>query len=392
MFSQKKVSNIIFLMFFTLFLFLISGCTYKSTVAIDSSNEDKTFKGLNKIFSESEDIVIYHIHGMGRHHSKEDSIVSFYNKVATQMGFDKLSNECFKLKENDFNYGNMTIFNSKNKNSRNFKVVSLSWSDITLPKQLSLNNDSNPYLERVAYANKKIKMFMNDGFGDAILYLNPNYKEAVHTSIRLGIEKACIEDTKLCNPKNVIVSSSLGSKMLFDVLDENYVMKEAKYKDFFPQIAQIFMTSNQIPLIDLFSTDISIKHSKGEKDLIISQNLNTEKANSNESTKTLYKIENIINKYSSKNKKLPIIAFSDPNDALSYYIPYTGKCDRTTNVKNCVETMSFTNVTVSYANWWWFGILANPVLAHGGFMKSDIGADALINGSDNLEFKNYKRN
>ena len=233
---------------------------------------------------------------------------------------------------------------------------------------------------------------MNDGFGDAILYLNPNYKEAVHTSIRLGIERACREDKELCNPKNVIVSSSLGSKMLFDVLDENYVMKGVNYKDFFPQIAQIFMTSNQIPLIDLFSTKISIKHLKGEKDFIISQNLNTEKANSDENTKTLYKIENIINKYSSKNKKLPIIAFSDPNDALSYYIPYTGKCDRTTNVENCVETMSFTNVTVSYVNWWWFGILANPVFAHGGFMKSDIGADALINGSDNLEFKNYKRN
>lgn len=385
MFIKNKSSKIIYLIYFVIFSFLLSGCTYKSTVAIDSSNNNKTFKGLKNIFSESEDIVIYHIHGMGRHTSNEKEIVSFYNKIAQEMGFNKLSNDYHLLVKNNAYYGNMSIIKYSNETSRKIKIVSLSWSDITLPKELDLLDESNPYKNRIAYINNKLKIFMNDGFGDAILYLNPIYKKTVHTSIRLGIEKACSEDKKLCNPKNVIVSSSLGSKMLFDVLDENLEMKSVKYKDFFPKIEQVFMTSNQIPLIDLFTTDVYLKSKDKNKYLKISQNTNNKSVNSNSqisNNKVLIEIQNTVNKYNLE-KSLPIIAFTDPNDALSYFIPKT-------HVTN--ENMTFTNVTLSYANWWWLGILANPALAHGGFMKSDIGIEAIINGSDNLQFKLYERN
>lgn len=385
MYTKLRLSKVNYFITFVLFSFLLSGCTYKSTVAIDSSSKNKTFKGLNEIFLDSEDIVIYHIHGMGSHTSNEKNIVSFYNNIATKMGFDEQSNKYYLLVKDNFHYGNMSIFKYVNNSSRKLKVVSLSWSDIMLPKELDLQDESNPYKKRIAYINKKLKKFMNDGFGDAILYLNPIYKKIAHDSIRLGIEKACIEDKKLCNPKNVIISSSLGSKMLFDVLDENLEMKSDKYKEFFPKIEQVFMTSNQIPLIDLVSTDLYLKSIEDNKYLKISQNTSNNKnvsaISKMSNNKILFEIQNTINKY-NLNKSLPIIAFSDPNDALSYFIPYSSK----TNKK-----MTFTNVTLSYAKLWWLGILANPAKAHGGFMKTDIGVETLINGSVNLSFKEYER-
>jgi hypothetical protein len=385
MFTKNKISNIIYVMSVVILSFLLSGCTYKSTVAIDSNIKNKSFKGLNNIFLESEDIVIYHIHGMGNHTSSEKDIVSFYNKIAEKLDFKILSNDGFLLEKDNYYYGNISIFKYRNKNSRQIKVISLSWSDITLPKELDLSNDSNPYKNRIAYINKGMKKFMNEGFGDAILYLNPIYKKTVHTSIQLGIEKACIEDEKLCNPKNVIVSSSLGSKMLFDVLDENLEMKSTKYKEFFPKIEQVFMTSNQIPLLNLVNTDLYLKNKDDDKYLKISNNTNNISVNTLSQingNKVLTEIQDTVNKYNS-NKRLSIITFSDPNDALSYYLPLTDEPS---------EKIIFTNVTLSYANWWLLGVLANPMLAHGGFMKSDLGIDVMINGSDNLNLKEYERN
>ena len=411
MFFGTTFRKVMTFMTITLLVIFFTAFSYKNTVTIDKEDgKYKTFLGLNDIFLESEDIVVYHIHGMGKHRSNEKEITSFYDKTAIQLGFEKQQNlDLYEtLYKNNKIYGNMSIFNYK-KGLRKFRVVSLSWSEIMQLEEDSLHVRSNPYENRVALANNTLKEFMNDGFGDAILYLNPSYKKAVHEAFSLGIDRACQQDIKLCKDKKVIVSSSLGSKILFDYLTAKLKLEkiENNLEDFFSNIEQVFMTSNQIPLIDLVNIQFYAMDKNRKSASLIKQD-NSINQNDSDSIEvkqskdgrltisskkrisgSLSEINEALRSFSSKvvtNKNrqnfiLPIVAFSDPNDALSYHVHHNPSKD---------TKMDFTNVTLSYAKWWYFRILADPLVAHGGFMSSDVGVEAFIKGSRAFTFENYQ--
>lgn len=375
--TKKECYYFIFLgkIFSILIAFIFLGCTYNNTVAIQKTdNTNKKFDGLNEIFENNNTMIVFHIHGMGRHKSNEQGIIDFYDNVAKEMEFNEFLTQTYSLEKNKINYGNMTIkkYTSKTLSStevaREFILISLSWSDIMDGREDILHNASNIYKNRIASGNMMIKNLVNDGLGDAVLYLNPSYRSAVHTSIQIGIEKACELDSQLCNKPNVVVSSSLGSKMLFDVLDENLKMKNINYENFFSNIQQVFMTSNQIPLLDLYSATYDMNASTP---FVKNKSATLTDMDKKINNFTLYKKKN-------KDKKLPIIAFSDPNDALSYNIYYESN--------NKIE---FTNVTLTYARWWWFNLVANPLKAHQGFMEDEVGVKAFVYGSNKLVFRDY---
>lgn len=354
----------------TTIIFILNGCSYKSTITIDqnSSQEFKKFKGLNQIFSSTnQDVVVFYINGMGTHRSCEDGTIAFFDNVAHEMGFKKEKkyiNE--NLKINNKVVGDITLKTYAGE-KRDFVMVSLSWSQSTEFIEKLLLYASNPYGDRVAPLNKKMKEFMNEGFGDAVLYLNPQYKKIVHEVIEIGIEKAYSLRPELKGNPNVLISSSLGSKMVFDIININYKNKKASvYKDFWSNLQQVFMTSNQIPLLDLFEADyLSIKNKQASS--------------------ILFEMDNILRLTSKEmkslddNKKLPIIAFSDPNDALSYYNYYIP-----------LNKIDFINVTISHSKWWWLTLLANPVKAHGGMKTEEHGYKSLVHGSSYFKFKKYE--
>ena len=351
-------------------ILLLNGCSYKPTITIDqnSSQEFKKFKGLNDIFSSaSQDVVVFYVHGMGTHTSDEDETINFFDNVALEMGFSKEEKHIkHNLKINNKIVGDIALKTYPGE-KRDFVLVSLSWSKSTEYIEKLLHHASNPYGDRIAPLNKEIKAMMNEGFADAVLYLNPHYKKVVHSVIEMGIEKAYSLRPELKGNHNVLVSSSLGSKMVFDIIKTNYhINKVSAYNDFFNNLQQVFMTSNQIPLLDLFEGDYLKRKNK-------------------QVSSTLLQMDEILGftskqmKFLRDNKKLPIITFSDPNDALSYYIYYTP-----------LNKIDFINVTISHSKWWWFTYLANPMKAHAGMKTEEHGYKALVKGSSYFTFKKYK--
>ena len=250
-----------------------------------------------------------------------------------------------------------------------FVVISISWSKFVDYIEQNMNLSTNPFIDRVAYINKQLKNFMNDGFADAVLYLNPEYKQAIHTVIKEGINKAYELRPKLKNNNNVLISTSLGSKIVFDMIRPEFEKNQSnEYVDFIGNLKQIYMTSNQIPLLDLYSKLLN-KNSFIRSQQIKSQTL--------QSMDSALSINSFVR--TNETRKLPIIAFSDPNDALSYY------------VQPKLEKIDFINVTISHTKWWWFGKLANPAVAHGGMKSQEHGYKSLVHGSEYLQnkFKKY---
>lgn len=229
---------------------------------------------------------------------------------------------------------------------------------------------------------------MNDGFADAVLYLNPQYRKAIHSVIKEGIEEAYDIKPELNGKASVLISTSLGSKIVFDIINDKNQMNG--YNDFIKNLEQIFMTSNQIPLLDLY--DNLIIRKKNSLTNLIADNFKCQ-------LPTLTRMNDALSTISINRRegKLPIIAFTDPNDALSYYVEFPKEN------KVCIDSakeeyfkspeIEFINVTISHAKWWWFGKLANPLAAHGGMKSREHGYKSIIQGSEYLEgqFKTYEK-
>lgn len=365
--------NFIKLLIGIFLLFLIHGCTYKFTITTDKNetNEFKKFDGLEEIFSpdkkenKNKDVVVFYVHGMGTHTSSEKGTISFFDNIANEMGFY----EGNQTKEYDLIYDGKTLGNITMKTypskERNFVLVSLSWSKSMEFTENILHQASIPYENRVAAANIALKEFMNKGFADAILYLNPKYKKDVYTAIRMGVEKAYELRPKLYGNPNILISSSLGSKMMFDIIKEDREKKRnTASKDFLTNLKQVFMTSNQIPLLDLYDYNSSESKKLNKKNISSTLNSMSHLWTSSQKKK--------------KKKKLPIIAFTDPNDALSYYVPYAP-----------IDGIDFVNVTISHAKIWYLNFLANPAKAHGGLKTETHGYKAIVHGSNYFKFKEY---
>ena len=73
--------------------------------------------------------------------------------------------------------------------------------------------------------------------------------------------------------------------------------------------------------------------------------------------------------------KLQLVAFTDPNDALSYYLTDRFK-------RHCSgEKVKIINVLLTNAEWNYLFILANPVKAHSsGFKKNDKAVEIVVHG------------
>jgi hypothetical protein len=147
------------------------------------------------------------------------------------------------------------------------------------------------------------------------------------------------------------VSHSLGSRITIDGLQRIAGLLDKRDVDFTVALRQkkipIFMMSNQLPMLQLGRKLPEINNQKaaycqpgGEK---FQQRMLT---------------------------KTPIVAFSDPNDLLSYAIPHDF-AEKYLDSRLCVD---ITNVNINVANIinvFSFGKVANPLDAHIGYDSDD---------------------
>lgn len=327
------------------------------------------------------------VHGVGDH--IPGYTVQFIEKLAKELQLNARSEEQkeIELASSQLpgrNLGTLRIIHLLNESKRKeLTFYELTWSGISRPEKALLNFDnSGEYEYRRAEMNRVLKKFSNDAGTDPIIYFGKNQEpilaafaqsfcwmasgdweslpnEGKHVCDKLNDASAAV----IAKDNYVVISHSLGSRIVIDGLHRIaaklgvYDKQSPKQRKFtlsskaLTALQQkhipVFMLSNQLPMLQLGR----------ELPEIAGQESDYCKASGSNYSRRFI-------------SQMDIIAFSDPNDLLSYEIPpgYTKKyidsrlCPKVTNV--CINIAKVMDA---------FGLsnLANPMEAHVGYDQDD---------------------
>jgi hypothetical protein len=272
--------------------------------------------------------------------------------------------------------GNLRISRLMNAlESRELLFYELTWSEITQEEKamLAFDNSGEASFRRTE-VNNLMKQFANDTGPDPIIYLGKSHGDILTAfgqsfcwmtrgdwdNLPDGAGHVCslredISAEQIEFDDYVMVSHSLGSRIVIDGMQliasssndeigkKNQRMRQEIIEAFRHQEIPIFMLSNQLPMLQLGRELPAVVGKKREY------------------------CEPDGKHYASRLvSKTSIIAFSDPNDLLSYSIP-SRFADKYLDSRLCVE---ITNININIANIidvFGIGEVANPLEAHIGY-------------------------
>jgi len=339
------------------------------------------------------------VHGVGDH--IPGYTTEFLEKLAKQLNLNVRSERQKNIQLSapllpGKKLGNLRVTHLFNEeNGKELTFYELTWSEITRQEKALLAFDnSGEYDFRRAKINSLLKKFSNDTGPDPIIYLGKS-REAILAAYGQSFcwmatgdwedlpesgEHTCwgLDDSKIdhiANDDYVVISHSLGSRIVIDGMQRiaHMLANVAKYEDpsrgivvtektieaFKNKKIPVFMLSNQLPMLQMGR----------ELPEVAGQNAsycNPKGAHYNKRTVS----------------ETSLIAFSDPNDLLSYGIP-PGYSDKYLDSRLCA---TITNVNINIAKVMdAFGLsdLANPMEAHVGYDRDDRVIELIANGIGN---------
>ncbi len=380
---------------FALFLVLIpflGGCTSfgKGVVQgfLEKSEEEDTrvcqiwskgFSGIDISIDRKEGKTkVLMVHGVGHHIPGYSTIL--LEKLAKELNLPVMESPYKELTLTDTddpskNLGNLRLNRLLSKDrSRELLFYELTWSSISQSeKEILAYDNSGQHSFRRAKVNDILKKFSNDAISDPMIYLGDK-QEDIQKSVTestcwmmahgwsdfpLGAHKPCDPFTPaaLMNAEKddrIFITHSLGSRITIDALQRSArLINDKKIQEEYPdleklhqvlqdRVVTIFMLSNQLPLLQLGRALPEVLNEHEE--YCSSQG----------------------SRYSERfANQTHIVAFSDPNDILSYSIPkgFKGKyldsrmCTTVSNISlnvaNVVDVLGFN--------------IANPIEAHLGY-------------------------
>ena len=394
---MKKIYSLI------LSLLFISGCSSfgKGIAKAVLENDDKVdtrqcdirgdkFDGINQYFAKGKEVKVLIIHGVGTHQSGYSGRIR--DNLCKKLGLKIVSRRPKNITLIDPNdkktvIGTLRVSRAQSTDKqKNILFYELAWSETTIAQKQILKYDmakENTY-KRAAF-NNVVKGFMNDTVPDPLIYVTDGHNYILNATkqstcwmlgkswdqLQDGSQKICqvapYKQIKALSEDNIIfVTHSLGSRIFIDSIlsladdvaaaekanpQSQYYIKQLQNKEL-----TVFMLANQLPFLQI-----------GRK---------------------VPKIHGQMDSYcqeSGKNynhrifKRLNIVAFSDPNDILSYTIPQNFAdnyldsriCPYVTNVTlNIIEPVSA------------FGISAvNPLAAHTNYDNDERVLEIITQGT-----------
>lgn len=318
------------------------------------------------------------VHGVGDH--KPGYATEFFEKLAKELKLTVTTRAHKNLHltdpvNPDKDLGNLRVSRYLNA-SKTSEVLfyELTWSKITAPEKAILAYDnSGEFSFRRAAVNDLMKQFSNDTGPDPIIYLGKSRKDILTAFTQsfcwmiYGNWDELSENQSVCSLPDVssiihdeyaFVSHSLGSRITIDGVERiTEAVSEKNFEDnYYKKIVSqelkkktipIYMLSNQLPMLQLGRELPEQAYSKEQY------------------------CDSLGSHYSERMlSKAPIIAFSDPNDLLSYAIP-PGFVEKYLDARLCIDV---TNVNINVAHVFdIFGIgeVANPMEAHIGYDTDD---------------------
>lgn len=270
----------------------------------------------------------------------------------------------------------------------------LTWSEITRAQKALLGFDnSGEYSFRRAELNNLLKIFTNDTGPDPIIYLGESRKHILTAFVQSFCwmthgdwddlpdsgKHACtgLDDRHLdhiLNDEFVMVSHSLGSRITIDgmqaiasILEKTEQMpgaaNEKKPLRMIDALRDkhipIYMLSNQLPMLQLGR---ELPEVSGQK--------------------AAYCKAGGAHYQSRMVSQTSIIAFSDPNDLLSYAIP-PGFSEKYLDSRLCADVTNININVTGVIDAFGMGKFANPLDAHLGYSKDDRVVAMIAHGIGN---------
>ena len=394
---MKKIYSLI------LSLLFISSCSSlgKGIAEAVLENDDKVdtrqcdikgdkFDGINQYFAKGKEVKVLIIHGVGTHQSGYSGRIR--DNLCKKLGLKIVSRRPKNITLLDPDdkktvIGTLRVSRAQSKDKQKTVLFyELAWSETTIAQKQILKYDmakENTY-KRAAF-NNVVKGFMNDTVPDPLIYVTDEHNYILNATkqstcwmlgkswdqLQDGMQKLCqvapYKQIKALSEDNIIfVTHSFGSRIFIDSIlsladdvaaaaqknpQAQYYINQLKNKEL-----TVFMLANQLPFLQI-----------GRK---------------------VPKIHGQMDSYcqeSGKNynhrifERLNIVAFSDPNDILSYTIPQSFAdnyldsriCPYVTNVTlNIVEPVSA------------FGISAvNPLAAHTNYDNDERVLEIITQGT-----------
>jgi hypothetical protein len=348
----------------------------------------KPFKGIESyLANKQEKTKILFVHGVGNH--VPGYTTQFLEKLARELDLNERSAQQKNIELHtptlpNRNLGNLRVTHLLNeKAGKELTFYELTWSDITRKeKELLAFDTSGDYDFRRTAINGMMKRFSNETGPDPVIYLGESRvpilaafgqsfcwmatSDFAHLPDNGQHDCINIDDTHardIVNDNYVFVSHSLGSRITTDglqrvagLLTNHRIISAENQKLGVTTKAiealqnkhiSIFMLSNQLPILQLGR----------ELPEVAGQDTN-------------YCDANGANYKNRMVNKTDIVAFSDPNDLLSYGIPHefaqkyidSRLCAKITNVNiNIAKVMDAFGITN----------FANPMDAHIGYLTDD---------------------
>lgn len=227
------------------------------------------------------------------------------------------------------------------------RIKALVWSPLTTPLKHQLDYDHSDRLPAVrAKFNARAKdLLMDDCIPDALIYQGVS-----RDAMQQRMAQAILRATEGAAPEAplLVLSASLGSKILFDTL----LRMDAAAQRTIDRLAYLVMAANQIPLLALADQQ-AVAPGPGATSTLSAASA----APSGDSLQALLRKRRAAATQRTA-RKLTLVAFSDPNDLLTYTL------ERERYAPLGVDVV---NVLVSNAPTW-FGLLERPDHAHGNYL------------------------
>ncbi len=343
-----------------------------------------SFSGIQAGFKSGGKIKVLMTHGVGIHFP--GYATEFSEKLAKELNLSVMSNRYKNISLTDpadkaKKLGNLRISRFLNaEKTQELLFYELTWSEITAKQKEVLAYDSSgAYSFRRAEVNNLLKKFSNDTAPDPIIYLGASRGDILTAFTQsfcwmssggkwsdlpeegtfscqlndLTASKAIVEDDY------AFVSHSLGSRITIDgfqkiaeLIAKSALKQPSAEKKQLTSLLKnkqisLYMMSNQLPILQLGRT---------LPDVYGKEHAYCEPFGTNYPDRML--------------AKTSVIAFSDPNDILSYAIP-PGFIEKYLDSRLCLEV---TNVNINVATVFdAFGVgkMANPLEAHIGYDTDD---------------------
>lgn len=334
--------------------------------------------------AERPQLKVLYVHGIGTHEPQH--ALALIENLQRSLGLDVRAPRSKRIElvsplfPNE-TVGELNVWRLTNQaRGRDLVFYELTWSSINQPAKDALAFDRQQiHVIRRAGLNQRVREFVNDALPDPLAYTGV-FRERIIASVGQSLcwlvstsWSDLPEDTKgvacggsmgsyggrLDNDKIIFITHSLGSRITIDALQR--LLAEVRGSDR-PEVRrvgqdlrqaeiQIFMLSNQLPLIEVGQTPQEVTNAAH-----------------------LYCGPSAPRRDERYFAATHVIAFSDPNDLLSYPVPESW-AEKHLDSRLCAD---ITNVTINIASvnsLFGLGDLANPLAAHSGY-----GADERVGG------------